>query len=51
LALALGAGGGAATATGGNFILGETNTETTTATLSNTKGSAPDQPCSLVVPA
>ena len=38
LALVLGAGGGAAAATGGNFILGKANTETTTASLSNAKG-------------
>jgi hypothetical protein len=38
LALVLGGAGGAAAATGGNFILGKANTETATATLSNTKG-------------
>jgi hypothetical protein len=46
LALVLGAGGGAA-ATGGNFVVGEANTETATASLSNTKGT----PLSLSAPA
>jgi hypothetical protein len=40
LALVLGGVGGAGAATGGNFLLGKANTETNTATLSNSKGTA-----------
>jgi len=40
LALVLGGAGGAGAATGRNFILGKANSETSTATLSNSKGTA-----------
>lgn len=46
LALVLGGAGGAGAATGGNFILGKANTETSTATLSNANGT----PLKLVAP-
>ena len=46
LALVLGGAGGAGAATGGNFILGKANSETSTATLSNPKGT----PLKLVAP-
>jgi len=38
LAVVLGSAGGAGAATGGSFILGKANTETSMATLSNSKG-------------
>ena len=47
LALVLGGAGGAAAANGGSLILGKANTETATATLSNTKGA----PLKLTAPA
>jgi len=46
LALVLGSAGGAGAATGGTFILGKANSETSTATLSNSKGT----PLKLIAP-